>query len=196
MSFFRRIAATLNSNFRRPPLTDTPSIQLESYAERLRREIELFGAIERVHDLPEIFHFWSNRYVRPKLESVLGVSNIDDFFIKYIREFCTAHPGKEIRIVSIGAGNSDTEIRIAQKLRDQGLRSFRFRCLDINPSMLERGRQLASDVGLREKFEFVESDIADWREDEPVPVVMAVHSLHHIVSLERIFERIKEAIGK
>jgi hypothetical protein len=51
-------------------------------------------------------------------------------------------------------------------------------------------------VGLREEFEFVESDIADWHEAEPVPVVMANHSLHHIVALEPIFERVKEAIGE
>ena len=168
----------------------------DAYAERRRREIEKFKAVENVHELPEIFHFWSNRYVRPKLEAVLGVSGIDDFFLKYIHRSYKARPNDTIVIVSIGAGNSDTELRLAQKMRNQGLKNFRFRCLDINPSMLERGRQLAITNDLANEFEFVESDVTAWQERGNVSIVMANHSLHHIVELELLFERVRTAIGR
>ncbi len=33
--------------------------------------------------LPRIFHYWSNKYLRPMLEE-FGVSNPDQFFAKYL----------------------------------------------------------------------------------------------------------------
>ena len=172
-----------------------PASSTDAYADRRQQEIQKFTAVENVHELPEIFHFWSNRYVRPKIEAVLGVSTIDDFFLKYIKRSLYAHPSDLVVIVSIGAGNSDTELRLAQKMRDEGLKNFLFRCLDINPSMLDRGRQFAATNGLSNQFEFVESDVTSWKERGNVSIVMANHSLHHIVELETLFERVRTAIG-
>src|SRR5262245_6620914 len=171
------------ASVRSKPTTDrTPRSGTDhAYIERRDREIERFRAVENVHELPEIFHFWSNRYVRPKLEAVLDVSTIDDLFLKYIERCFNAQPNDPVVIVSIGAGNSDTELRIAQKMRERGLENFRFRCLDINPNMLDRGRQLAASNGLLNQFEFVESDVTSWQGQDNASVVMANHSLHHIV---------------
>jgi hypothetical protein len=37
--------------------------------------------------------------------------------------------------------------------------------------------------------------LAQWRPNRAAAVVMAHHSLHHMVQLEEIFQRVKEAIG-
>jgi SAM-dependent methyltransferase len=149
-----------------------------------------------VHDLPEIFHFWSLRYVRPKLEEVFAVSTIDDFYLKYIFQYRTEHPAETLQIASIGAGNSDMEINIARLLLERGFGDFRFSCLDINPAMLARGRQLAAEKGLADHFEFLEADVGRWQPAHPVAVVIAHHSLHHIQNLEEVFAAIRAAIGE
>ena len=166
------------------------------YSKRLRREIECYRAVENVHDLPEIFHVWSALYVRPKMEEVFGVSGMEQFYAKYIFQFVEEHPAQEVSIASIGAGNGDFEVRIAALLKQGGLARFHFQCLDINPAMLERGRLAASHEHLSEHFTFLETDVARWKAAEPLAVVMAHHSLHHIQALETTFANIKAAIGE
>ncbi len=167
-----------------------------AYAHRVQTEIQRFQSVENVHDLPEIFHFWSNKYVRPKLEEVLGISGMEEFYVKFILQFHADHPEKQVLIYSLGAGNSDIEIRIAQMLRDQRLTNFQFRCLDISPDMLARGRELALQSHLGDCFEFLEMDVARWRAGNSAAVVMAHHSLHHMETLEETFANIKKAIGE
>ncbi|HET9033358.1 MAG TPA: hypothetical protein VFN25_10685, partial [Dokdonella sp.] len=40
----------------------------DDYAQRLSREQEIFNDQIEVHDLPEIFHYWSNTHLRPQME--------------------------------------------------------------------------------------------------------------------------------
>src|SRR6266849_2532766 len=44
-----------------------------TYGTRIAAEKDIYRDCLEVHSLPEIFHYWSNRYVRPKLEA-LGFS--------------------------------------------------------------------------------------------------------------------------
>ncbi len=53
------------------------------YEEKLKQEIERYRAVENVHDLPEIFHYWSNKYLVPKYQQ-FGFSSPKEFFTKYI----------------------------------------------------------------------------------------------------------------
>ena len=47
---------------------------------KLAKEREIFDKQIDVHDLPEIFHYWPNKYLRPLLEED-GVSNPDLFLL-------------------------------------------------------------------------------------------------------------------
>src|SRR5437016_1890269 len=114
----------------------------EDYERRLQQEIEHFKSVTNVTDLPEICYYWLDGYVRPKLKEVFGVTELFDVYVKYILQFAGEHPGEPVEIVSLGAGNADNEVAIAKLLRNAGLERFRFRCLDINPDMQQRGREL------------------------------------------------------
>ena len=57
----------------------------ERYSDRMLQEINLFRNVENVHDLPEIYHYWSNKYLAPKLPAI-GLENVNDLYIKYIIE--------------------------------------------------------------------------------------------------------------
>ncbi len=188
----RRAARALGA---RPVRNGNEGAASGAHADRTRQEIENFGSQENVHDLPEIFHFWSLRYVRPKLEAVYGVSTLDDFYLNHLFRYREENPHRTLEVTSIGAGNGDMEVRIAGRLRQGGLTDFRFSCVDINPYMLTRGREQAAAGGLASHFEFLETDVGAWRADGPRAAVLAHHSLHHIVGLEGVFANIRKAIG-
>lgn len=170
----------------------------EGYAQRIRSEIERYRTVENVHDLPEIFHVWSGKFVRPKIEAVLGVTifGLEEFYARYISQYAAENPGEEVRIASIGVGNGDFELRVAALLKKAGLDRFRFQCIDINPTMLDRGREAASREQMTAHFEFTQIDVSQWSAREPLGIVMAHHSLHHIQELENTFANIKRAIGR
>jgi SAM-dependent methyltransferase len=192
-SFLRRTAQAIRSRLR---LVRVSAAQPENtYDARMRKEIERFRHVQNVHELPEIFHVWSLAYVRTKMEAVFGVSTFNDFYTKYILRYAEENPGKIVEIASLGAGNSDMEVGLGKVLRERGFNAFRFRCLDLNPDMLARGREMAAAAGLGEHFFFEQVDAARWRPERPLAVVIAQHSLHHFVELEAIFANVKAAIG-
>jgi SAM-dependent methyltransferase len=179
-----------------PEVSEEPRLKrpASDYEERVKAEIEIYNRVDNVHALPDIFHYWSNKHLRPRFEA-LGIRGINELFLDTMAAACR-QTDQMCAFISIGAGHCDTEIEIARKLADAGHRNFRLDCLDINASMLARGRQVATERSVDPFMRFVESDIVSWT---PVPgeyaVVMALESLHHFVELEALFDRIRRAIG-
>lgn len=164
---------------------------------KLKRERELFNQKTHVHDLPDIFHYWSNKHLRPLLEKH-DISHPDDLFVNHMHESAKlcAKAGVKGRLnyISIGAGNCDTEVRIAVRLQALGLKDFCIECLDLNQNMLSRGEKLAFDNGVSEHLSFIEVDLNKWQAKKQYISVIANQSLHHIVGLERLFEQISSAL--
>ena len=163
---------------------------MSGYEKRIRQEIETYRDVENVNDLPPIYHYWSARYLTPKLAEV-GVE-FARFYLSYCAAACERRP--EAQFVSIGAGNCDFEVDLAARLVAAGHENFRFSCLDINPHMLARGRAAAGEAGVDRQVVPIEADVATLRDDRRYDVVVANHSLHHIVELERVFDWIAVAI--
>lgn len=170
-----------------------PGLSSLGYEGRIQQEISRFAAEEIVNDLPPIFHYWSNTYLRPKLEA-FGFSCPEDFFARRI-ERQHAALGRPVTIVSIGAGNCDCEVAIAKLLIGRGVTQFTISCLDITDAMLDRGRQLAATQGLGDHFRFVKADFNRWEPTQGYDVVMANQSLHHVTNLEGLFDTIRRIIG-
>jgi SAM-dependent methyltransferase len=162
---------------------------------RLAREIEVYRQVEDVHDLPAIFHYWSNRHLRPLLEAC-GIADVETFFVDAIARACERTTPQSARVVSLGAGNCDFEAGLARQLLDRGVRNFRIDCLELNPHMLERGRRCVEESDLGAFFRFVEGDIAHWDPDGPIDVCIANQSLHHFRDLEAIFDAVHAALGE
>jgi len=78
-----------------------------------------------VRDLPPVFHYWSNRYVRPRLE-LFGFSTRDEMFRAYVeKQFLNGRA--ERRIARIGAGNCHLEVELASHLSNRFGSRKRFR---------------------------------------------------------------------
>jgi SAM-dependent methyltransferase len=163
------------------------------YDARLLKELDIFKNQTNIHDLPDIFHYWSDRKVRPKLEA-FGFSSPHGLFRKYLEQQCQRGPGRSLRFISIGAGNCDLEIDLALHLKSAGHTKFVIDCLDLNPSMLERGRAAAQHKGVSSEVGFIEGDFNNWQPDREYDAVMASQALHHVVNLEGLFKQVRMSL--
>ena len=163
------------------------------YAARLAAENRRYRDDVDVHKLPGIFHYWSNRYVRPKLEA-FGFSTPEQMFRKYAGEQFRLRPNEAKRLVSFGAGNCNLEIDVALDLRAQGYSDFAIDCIDLNEAMLERGRASAVQHDVRSHLNFVQADFNEWIPGHAYDAVLANQALHHVLKLEDLFGRIKGSL--
>ena len=163
-----------------------------AYQSKIAQERATYDEMVNVHDLPAIFHYWSNKYLLPKCQT-FGFSHPDEFFANHL--LAAASPSGKSRFVSVGAGNCDTEVRIATLLKARGLGDFSIECLDINDAMLARGHQLAIDAGVAGHIKTTAMDFNNWTPDGKYHAVMANQSLHHVVNLEHLFDAIADTIG-
>jgi SAM-dependent methyltransferase len=158
------------------------------YARRLREEAERFAQVHDVNDLPPIFHYWSNRYLRPMLET-FGATHPEDFFARAIANIPADRAPLEI--LSVGAGNGDTELRLAALLLARGVDAFEITCLDLVPAMLDRSAERARAAGLERHFRFECADFNRWDGGaDRYDVVIANQCLHHVVRLETLLDGI------
>jgi hypothetical protein len=163
------------------------------YAARVSAEIATFENNNFVHDLPAIFHYWSNKYLLPTIKP-FGFLHPDDFFIKQLASALDVDRTKHASFISIGAGNCDTEVRIASGLAALGYDKFSIECLDLNSAMLSRGQELAKREGMEQHIIPVKGDFNTWQPDKRYRAVLANQSLHHVLNLEHLFDSILAAI--
>jgi SAM-dependent methyltransferase len=164
------------------------------YESRIASEIDIYRDCTDVHNLPPIFHYWSNRYLRPMLEQH-GFTDPAGMFLLALEKQCAEHPGPAaVQFLSLGSGNCDLEVGIAIALRAKGYEHFAIECLDLNQTMLQRGAKRAAECGVAENLEFVEGDLNHWIAHREYHAVMADQSLHHVVELESLFRQIGQAL--
>lgn len=163
----------------------------ESYSRALEQEKTDYENCAKVHDLPGIFDYWSNRYIRPKLLP-FGFGSPNEMFLSFLGRRCAEVP--QPRFASIGCGNGDLEVELAASLASRGFDDFVIDCLDVNPAMLERGRAAAQASGVAARLNFVEGDFNAWTPTDEYDAVMANQSLHHVTNLEGLFDRVKHSL--
>lgn len=167
-----------------------------NYDDRINNEISYYKDCHNVHELPDIFHYWSNKYLLPKQEK-FGFTNPDDFFVFYCKKYCLENTqNKNIRIISIGSGNGELEIKIASELSSQGIENYTIECMDINEYMLERTLELAKEKGVEQHIKIIKSDFNKWKPNGKYDVVIANQSLHHVLELEHLFDSIYKSLSK
>jgi SAM-dependent methyltransferase len=164
-----------------------------AYIAKMSQELANFREDLNVHELPQIFHYWSGRYLAPKLNS-MGLEHPDDFFAKSLSRSFELEPNGKKRFISIGAGNCDTEVRVAKRLINAGFNNFVIECLEINRDMLMRGQTDAAAQGVRSQIAFVEQDFNTWKPRDAYDSIIANHSLHHVVELEHLFDSVLSAL--
>jgi len=166
------------------------------YQQRISAELENFRHCENVHELPEIFHYWSNKYLVPMTQP-FGFSNPGDFFFEFLQRIVPKNPDDLTKIASIGSGNSELEVMLAERLIAHGCSNFQIDCLDINTEMHARGKELASQKEVQDHINFVTADFNFWRPKAGIyKAIIANQSLHHVVELENLFSAASNGLSK
>lgn len=166
----------------------------EDYQRKIENEINFYKDCHDVHALPEIFHYWSNKYLLPK-QTPFGFSNPDDFFVKQcIKHIKEKGSHKNIEIVSVGSGNGELEVLVAASIVDAGFTNFTIECLDINSHMLERTMSLAKEKGVEKHIIASVTDFNKWEPNTQYDLILANQSLHHVLDLEHLFSSIYQAM--
>jgi SAM-dependent methyltransferase len=168
--------------------------QSPEYLGKLQIEKEFFGENTVVHDLPDIFHYWSNGFLGPEMNR-FGFGNPEEFFVENIKRFARATVGKKINILSIGSGNCDLELSIGEKLLGWGFKNFDIECLEINQDMLSRARAAAAKAEMSDYFIFSRVDFNHWQPQRAYSIILANQSLHHVLNLEGLFDSVLESLA-
>lgn len=165
-----------------------------NYEERVAAQIEQYAESIDMHALPKIFHVWSTNYIAPQLEAVFGTRSIDEIYaLTYIES--GADPAAGGRILSIGSGSGEVEIRVAKILLERGVQNFKLVCAELSPILLERLRSQVAAEGLVDYFEAIEQDLNSINIPGRFDMIMANHALHHIVELEALFQYSHERLN-
>lgn len=171
-------------------VTINQAAQREAYDRKVRQELDAYQDRTNVHDLPRIFHYWLNTHIRPLCEAA-GFVSVEEFFVLELLASAAVTQSTRPRFLSLGAGNCDTEVAVATLLRDRGCRGFTLECLELNPAMLARGRQMAAERGVAEHLRFTAGDFNVWTAPAFYDGVMANQALHHVVELEHLFDEVR-----
>lgn len=164
-----------------------------SYEERIENQIAQYRNVSDIHALPEIFHYWSNKYLRPRLNSVMQTDGVVNFYVNPLAKVCHSQAGTA-NLISIGAGDCSLEINIAKRLIHIGVTNYELHCLELSPALLERAARAIANDGLQNYVKLHEEDINQWRPTEKYSGIIANHSLHHFVELESIFSGVYECL--
>lgn len=164
----------------------------DGYGSRLQEEVAAYRQVTNVHDLPAIYGYWNAGHVDP-LFAKSGFGTFEEFFFGPLRRACTNRP--HARFVSLGSGNGDLELGLAQQLVAAGIANFTFERLELNDAMRERAVNDARAAGLTDRFRDVAADLNRWETERSADVVLANHSLHHVVDLEHLFAQVRTTLG-
>jgi SAM-dependent methyltransferase len=166
------------------------TLEGRKYSSRINAEVKTFKETVRVHDLPDIFHYWSNKYLKPKLES-LGVKDMPALFADTIVKLYEQNR-RTVNVASLGSGNCDREIEIVKRVINEYENiSIEVHCHELNRDMINRGQELANKEGVSKYLKFFEIDVNKIKFDQKYDIFIANQSLHHFINLEHIFESVR-----
>jgi len=174
-------------------ITDNASVAGDEYAKKVEQQVKQYAAGFDSFGLPGSYIYWSENFLRPGLNEVFGPIDLNDF---YAIPFIEGGLGKpRPRYLSIGCGDGANEIALARRLIERGLVDFEFVCADLSAPLLERFDK-AVDNDLRGFFTLAQVDLN--RMDAEISGcfdgVMASHSLHHLMELERVFDWVRRVL--
>jgi len=159
-----------------------------TYEERVKGQIDQYEDVGALWKLPPIYRYWNQKYINPRFRQVFGQNSIFDAYLEAVASAARRQPEQTAVLHSIGAGDCQIELQLAAKLKKANVSNVRLVCLELSPVRLERAKASAEKEGVVDLLEFRETDLNAWYPGEKVDVFIAHHALHHMVSLEGIYD--------
>ena len=158
------------------------------YDEHVREEIEHYGQIfenevGREKLIQPVPPSWTE--LDHRVQVLMRVSTGKDLSGHLVARL-NHRPG--IQMLSLGSGPGGVEIGLAQSAPHAEIV-----CTDINPNLLELGRQRAEELKLKIRFTEADLNTAELPPGE-FDVVFCHASLHHVIELERLAQEIRRTL--
>jgi len=164
------------------------------YTHRLEAEQRFFSGCQDTYKLPAIYNYWSNKHLRPSLER-FGFSHPEALYCHYFSQAYTASSSPQRVFLSVGAGNCETELRLAEQLFALGHRNFSIECVELNKQLLDNASEAAKKQGLAAHIVPVCADFNRWTPTKSYDGVLANNSLHHVANLEGLLGGIRSSLA-
>ncbi|MBL9080008.1 MAG: class I SAM-dependent methyltransferase [Planctomycetes bacterium] len=144
--------------------------------------------------MPPIRVHWESTHVTPILHE-LGALDAPALFadalLSAVRRTGSAVP----RFLSLGIGDGQLELRLAQALIRGGVEQFAFDCVEPNPLLRARLRAATLASGLDDRVFPIDQDFDPWRAGKHrYDAVLADGSLHHTARLEKLLDAVQRAL--
>jgi 2-polyprenyl-3-methyl-5-hydroxy-6-metoxy-1,4-benzoquinol methylase len=142
--------------------------------------------------LPPIFRYWSSRYLAPDAQR-LGIGSPEAFFLKHIRQSAAAGYSP-VRVLSVGTGTGSMEMGLAAQLQTAGI-GVQIRCLDFNPTLMQRAAVTAKERQLEALMTF---QTLDCNQPFALPlhdVIIVNQFFHHVTELETLCHSLRESLA-
>jgi SAM-dependent methyltransferase len=162
------------------------------YETRIKQQIDQYSHIENLHEsLNNSGQFYKDKFNKNR---VLEIFNAKSHFEFYALPFMRALRNLEgNKLLSLGSGDGSLEIGIAKILEKNGF-DFEFFLTELSDFQINRAKLNVVNAGFENKFHFTKEDLNFWKSDHRYAGVMAHHSLHHIVNLENLFDKIAQSL--
>jgi len=166
----------------------------DDYAARVAAERRQFAAIADLHARhAPIAGYYVKKHRWPRLQAVCDAATPVGFYATHMARRLAATGCRDL--ASLGCGDGQFEVLVAERLRREGFAEFRFHCFDLSEEQLDRARQRAAAAGLQANFLFHQADFNDWWSPDYYAAMMMHYALHHVVALEALATRIKASLA-
>ena len=157
-----------------------------SYQEKIEQELEFFDEYIDVHQLPQAYSYYAQRGFLKKWQETFGYSTYDEWVLDYLDVIKREKNESDIKICSLGSGDCSIEIDFAANNNLE----CEFHCYEVNQHSLDRAKNYAAEKLKEGTFKFIQCDVNKLKLEQQYDIVLAIHSLHHFVELEHIFDEI------
>jgi SAM-dependent methyltransferase len=188
------LLSPLGVQLSRKPRPQRIARPMDEYERRLPEQQAQYTTGAEIHDLPEIYFYWENRYVVPYMRQVFGANSAIEIYVLALAKLLERDRARKYKFVSVGSGDCSQEIKIAKRLLELGHANFAIMGLEVAEHLIVEAKAAIGREGLSKQITSSFFDVNRHEIESPVDAFIAHHSLHHIVELERLFRLIDNCL--
>jgi 2-polyprenyl-3-methyl-5-hydroxy-6-metoxy-1,4-benzoquinol methylase len=161
---------------------------------RINKEKQQFEKLASFSALPDITNWWSANYLRPRVTQIFGTENPYQFYAQPISE--KAATAERVRVLSLGTGDGEVELRIANRLQKAGITNVSLYGLELSAALVAKANSKASEQGLAAILQFSQGDLNQLSLQREWDFIIANQILHHVLELESMFDEITRGLTR
>lgn len=163
------------------------------YKKKTENEKRYFGGLKNFSALPQINHWWADRYLRPRMQEVFGFSGGNSFYLKPLTD--AAATRAQVRAISLGSGDGEVELALGKALKNAGIENVQITGMEMSEDLVAKANKQAHEAGLGSIVEFQSADLNKTFGLSNIDFVLANQVLHHLVNLEDIYDNCLDAMA-